>query len=71
MTIPVIYKEKKSMGDSKKPWQSKTIWINLGMALAAFFPQVQDHVNVDTFGVIFGAVNFLLRLTTKTGVSIK
>jgi len=72
MTLPVIYKQgDKSMGDSKKPWQSKTLWINLGMAIAAFFPQVQDHVSVETMGTVFSVVNVLLRFVTKTGVSIK
>lgn len=57
--------------ESKKPWQSKTLWINLIMAGLAFVPAVQAVVTPEVLGAVFGAVNAALRLTTKSGVSLK
>lgn len=57
--------------DSKKPWHSKTLWINFGMAIAAFFPQVQSAVTPETMATAFGVVNTILRFVTKSGISLK
>lgn len=59
------------MNEVKKPWQSKTIWANLIMAVAGFFPSVKDFLTPEVMGVIFLVVNAGLRLVTKTPVSIK
>ena len=52
-------------------WQSKTLWVNLIMAIAAFFPQVQDKLSVEQMAAGITAVNAILRATTKEGISIK
>ena len=59
--------------DGKKPWQSKTVWLNLIAALAAFSPVgsewVQSHEQVFLIG--FSALNIILRLVTKDKISIE
>jgi hypothetical protein len=57
--------------EPKKPWESKTIWVNLIMAGLAFVPQIQVLASPEVIGGVFAAVNGLLRLVTKTGVTIK
>jgi hypothetical protein len=56
----------------KKPWESKTIWINLIMAVAAFMPPVHAvlvaHAEYFTYGMI--AINLLLRLVTQGKIQI-
>ncbi len=58
--------------ETRKPWQSKTVWAAVAMALLAFFPEanafVKDHTEVT---MVFGpVVFFLLRLITKGKISI-
>lgn len=55
--------------DVKKPYQSKTLWFNLVLAAASFFPQVKEHVTPDLVGTIFLVVNALLRFATKTPIA--
>ena len=57
--------------ESKKPWFSKTLWVNAIMAFASFFPGVQDLITPDLISVIFLVVNTVLRFTTKKAISIK
>lgn len=56
----------------KKPWESKTTWMALVVAVAAFVPPVQAFVteNMEMVGVILGGVFTLLRLVTKSKISI-
>lgn len=53
----------------KKPWQSKTIWVNLllaiGGAVGAFWPPILDWITAANMAMIFGFVNMILRATTK------
>ncbi len=57
---------------SKKPWESKTVWVNAIVALAAFFPEVQAWIadNPQIFIFAFAAINFALRFITKDKVAI-
>jgi len=55
--------------ETKKPWQSKTLWVNLLLAALAFFPQVS--VSPEIVGVVFTVANFILRLVTKKPISIE
>ena len=50
--------------DSKNPLQSKTLWVSLIVAIAAFIPPVQAIVvaNPEIVGIVVGAVFSLLRL---------
>lgn len=52
-------------------WQSKTLWVNLVLAIAAFFPQVQAHINSESMAVGITAVNAILRATTDQGITLK
>lgn len=52
----------------KKPWLSKTLWVNLLMAVFAMFWQpAADFIaqNPETVAVIFTGINMVLRLITK------
>jgi hypothetical protein len=57
----------------KKAWLSKTMWINLLMAVGAmFFPPMSDFMssNPEAIGFIWGAVNMLLRFVTKDQITL-
>lgn len=58
---------------SKKPWLSKTLWVALLSAIAAFFPPVQTWIaeNPSTFGWIVSGLFAVLRLATKNKLVIK
>lgn len=56
----------------KKPWQSKTLWVNLIVAAFALFkpewlPYAQDPQNAV---ILFTVVNIVLRLVTKEKIEI-
>ncbi len=61
------------LNETKSPLLSKTLWVNLVVALAAlFFPPagafIQSHPEVVL--VVFSGVNMLLRLITKKEISL-
>lgn len=59
--------------ESKSPWLSKTLWLNLVMAVLPFVAppaKVLLEQNPEVFGVIVTGVNFLLRLITKQPIAI-
>lgn len=56
---------------TKKPYQSMTLWSNLVIALAAFFPKVQEHLTPEVLSTIFFVVNTTLRFKTNSGIAIK
>lgn len=58
---------------AKKPWQSKTVWLNLILAIAAFFPAAQDHIkeNPDIAAMAVALVNVVMRLLVKDKVALK
>lgn len=57
----------------KRPWTSKTVWVNLVMAAAAFIPGVGQLIsqNPEAAGMIVAGINTILRLITKEKVSLK
>lgn len=61
--------------DPKKAWQSRTVWINLIMAVVAILPveglQVFFETNNEAIPLFFAAVNMVLRLITKEPIVIK
>jgi hypothetical protein len=59
--------------DNKKPWQSKTVWASLVVAVAAFFPAVQTVIvaNPEITGVVLGGVFGVLRLISKGKISVE
>jgi len=65
------------MEQAKSWWQSKTIWVNLFMALSPFISAllgfeldkwIQSHP--DYVGFIFMGVNMVLRLVTKSEIKV-
>lgn len=56
------------MEETKKPVHSKTLWINLILAAASFFPQVKDNITPDILGTVFLIANTILRFATKTSI---
>ena len=59
--------------EGKQLWKSKTLWVNLVMAVAAFIPGVGEWVstNPEAAGIIVAGVNGVLRLITKDKVVLK
>lgn len=58
---------------TKKPWLSKMLWMNLLMAVTAIFvPGVNDWIknNVEVTSILFTGVNVVLRLVTKDKLSL-
>ena len=53
----------------KKWWESKTLWINLMLAIAAFFPKVKEVVSEDILIQAFAMINIILRLVTKDKIA--
>lgn len=51
-------------------WKSKTLWVNLFLAVAAFFPAVQSHLDAETMSMIFAGVNGVLRVVSKEKISL-
>jgi hypothetical protein len=58
---------------NKKPWQSKTIWANLIIAIAALFvPGAQEWgaQNMEMILMALTGLNVVLRLISKDKVSL-
>lgn len=59
--------------ENKAPYKSKTLWVNLLMAVAAFFPAaqavIQNHPEAVMAG--FGIINMVLRLVTKDKIGLE
>lgn len=58
--------------ETKKPWQSKTNWVALALAVAAFCPPVQKLIseNPETFSIAVAGVFAMLRQISKGKISI-
>ena len=58
---------------SKKPWMSKTLWLAVFTAIAAFFPPVESWIgeNPTMFTTVLSAAFFVLRWVTQGKVSIE
>lgn len=54
----------------KKVWESKTVWVNLILAIVAFVPSLADKVNHEMLMQLAVVVNMVLRLITKDKVSL-
>ncbi len=57
--------------ESKKPYLSKTIWINLILAVAMFFPPVHAYLSAspEAIALLFSLVNIVLRFVTKKEIT--
>ena len=59
--------------DSKKPWLSKTLWVNAIVAVSAMiYPPASEWVSAhpDVVVSVFAGINILLRLVTKDAIGL-
>lgn len=56
----------------KSPFLSKTLWMNLVVAIAAFFPSVQSYIASNPMVTVmaFAGANFVLRLLSKDKLTL-
>ena len=63
------------MEEKKNVLMSKTIWVNLLMAVAAvisvWVPEVKEVLNESNLLMIFSVINIVLRAITKDAISFK
>jgi len=58
--------------ETKKWYESKTLWANLILAGVAFSPKLKDVVSEDAIGAAFTVLNIILRLFfTNTKIEFK
>lgn len=59
--------------ENKAPYKSKTIWVNLLFAVAAFFPQAQEFLKNHPEAVMsgFAVLNMVLRLVSKDKIGLE
>lgn len=57
----------------KKPWLSKTLWTNVVIAVAAFFPIVRDWISANpaVMAIGFSVINLVLRAITKDEIGLE
>lgn len=57
----------------KKPWQSKTLWMSLIVAVAAFVPGVDAFVkaNLEMVAIMLGVIFSALRLISGGKITIE
>lgn len=55
---------------SKKPWLSKTVWVNAIMAGVAFIPGVAEKLSVESAIMLMSVIGMGLRMVTKDKVSL-
>lgn len=59
--------------ETKKALLSKTVWVNLIIAVGAFIPGVDTFIaaNPEIITAVFGVINLILRFVTKSAIEIK
>lgn len=56
---------------NKSPVQSKTLWVNLVVAILAFFPGVASMFSPEQIMVGLSIINMVLRLVTKDKLGLE
>ena len=59
--------------DTKKPWQSKTLWTNIIIAIVAIAsPPAHQWISAhpEAFAAAFGVINVILRMLTKDAIQL-
>lgn len=57
-----------ALEESKPWWQSKTLWVNIVMVAAVFFPPIKELLTEEVIVTIMGVVNSILRFFTKKAI---
>lgn len=53
---------------NKSVLKSKTVWVNLILAVLAFFPSLHSFISEDVILQLFAVLNIVLRLVSKDKV---
>jgi hypothetical protein len=61
----------KAVENKKVIWDSKTLWVNLVMAVISFFPGVAEKISHEMLLQLALVANMVLRLITKDKVVLK
>lgn len=56
--------------ESKKPWQSKSVWVGLLVALSPFISMIGIQINESIALSIVGVAMVVLRLVTKKEIKL-
>tara|TARA_Y100001972_G_scaffold52078_2_gene63773 strand:- start:3199 stop:3381 length:183 start_codon:yes stop_codon:yes gene_type:complete len=58
--------------EEKKPWSSKTMWVNLLVAVSAMIPYgpIQELLTEANLVMILSVVNMVLRLVSKDKIGL-
>ena len=58
--------------EEKKPWNSKTLWLNLLVAVGAMLPwaPVQEMMSEANLVMVLSVVNMVLRLVSKDKIGL-
>ena len=58
--------------ETKKPWTSKTLWLNLLVAVGAMLPwsPVQEAMSESNLVMLLSVVNMVLRLVSKEKIGL-
>ena len=60
------------MLEEKKPWKSKTLWLNLLVATGAMMPwsPVKEAMSESNLVMVLSVVNMILRLVSKDKIGL-
>lgn len=60
------------LDENKKPWASKTLWLNLLVAVGAMLPwePLKDIFSESNLVMILSVLNMVLRLSTKDKIGL-
>ena len=58
--------------EAKKPWASKTLWLNLLVALGAMLPwdPMKELLSEESLVMVLSVLNMVLRMVSKDKISM-
>ena len=56
--------------EKKKPYLSKTLWLNAVVAVVAFFPNMIEHFSAANVAMFLSVINMVLRMVTKDKIGL-
>lgn len=68
-TFNLLFAYKQESCDGKKPWKSKTIWVNVFAIMSVICAKYLDiHFTNEDVGVFLSMVNIVLRLVSRSPI---